>query len=620
MKYSFGSWISVIHRFLILWLALISTRLIFWIVNASFLRVKAIDIVYTIPFDFCTIALYLLPLIFIHFLPTLKRLETAKKNIVSVLFYTILIIFIITNMWDVAYFSFSQRRTTFDAFLFLIQSPDKGLINFLLLDYFWISLATISLVIAFIALDRRLLKKRHASESALKFQVIHLFLASSVFFAIGRWSFGLKPLGVLDANKYVAIDNVPFVLNTAFVTLKTIQSEKISFPSTHDLEESKKYFNPIKETSFIENKQSKKNVVVIILESFGDNMIHQTVNGMKITPFTDSLLDQSYYYENGIANGKQSIEAFPAIFASMPHLMATPYILSSFCNNNLDALPSILKRNGYKSAFFHGAKNGSMRFDSFSKIIGFDHYYGKNEYPNKNHDNGYWGISDGYFNPWVVAEINKIKPPFCASIFTISSHHPYEIPITYPTEITKKLSKEQRSFYYADQSLRMFFNKAKKEAWYKNTLFVICADHVPQQLAVSSNATFERYHIPIAFFTPDKSILAQKNSAYFQQIDIAPFILDFLGIKSKYYAFGNDASISEGLFYQNGSYYLLKKEEEIIYNEVKNEITIINKKTNKRILTENNSLFLKYNKSFLRLKAIIARYRNDLMNNKTQSK
>ena len=245
MKYSFGSWISVIHRFLILWLALISTRLIFWMVNASFLRVKLIDIVYTIPFDFSTIALYLLPFIFFHFLTTIRGFETAKKNIVSVLFYTILIIFIITNMWDVAYFSFSQRRTTFDAFLFLIQSPDKGLINFLLLDYFWISLATIFLVIAFVTLDRRLIKKQQASESTLKFQVIHLFLASLVFFSIGRWSFGLKPLGVLDANKYVAIDNVPFVLNTAFVTLKTIQSEKLSFPSANDLEESKKYFNPI---------------------------------------------------------------------------------------------------------------------------------------------------------------------------------------------------------------------------------------------------------------------------------------------------------------------------------------------------------------------------------------
>jgi phosphoglycerol transferase MdoB-like AlkP superfamily enzyme len=466
-------------------------------------------------------------------------------------------------------------------------------------------------------LDLRLAKKRNKQYVSIKYQVLHFAMGSLLFFSIGRWSFGPKPLGVLDANKYTNAENVPFILNTAFVTLKTIQSEKLPDKPLISLAESEKYFNPIKEISPSSKNENKKNVVIIILESFSDKMIHQTMNGIKITPFTDSLLSQSCYYENGIANGKQSIESLPAIFASIPHLMNTPYILSSFCNNRLNALPSILKSHGYSTAFFHGAKNGSMRFDSFSKKLGFDRYYGKDEYPNKSHDNGFWGISDGYFNPWTVQEISKIKQPFFVSLFTISSHHPYQIPKKYSKKISDALSEEQRSFHYADESLRDFFSKAQKEPWYKNTVFVICADHTPQQLDPSSKTIFDKFHIPIAFFTPDKSIPIEKKSSYFQQIDIAPYILNYLAIKTKYYAFGNDATISEGLIYLNGNYYLLSNTNDINFNESKNEAVFHDKIGANFFTINNNSKNQTHRKLFLRIKSIIGRYRNDLITNQT---
>jgi phosphoglycerol transferase MdoB-like AlkP superfamily enzyme len=523
-------------------------------------------------------------------------------------------------MWDVAYFQFSQRLSTFDTFSFLIQSPDKGLINYFILDYWWVSLTSILLITSIIMLDLRLAKKRNKQYVSIKYQVLYFAIGSLLFFSIGRWSFGPKPLGVLDANKYTSAKNVPFLLNTAFVTLKTIQSEKLPTSSLISLEESKKYFNPIKEISSSSKKENKKNVVIIILESFSDKMIHQTINGIKNTPFTDSLLSQSCYYENGIANGKQSIEALPAIFASIPHLMNTPYILSSFCNNKLNALPSILKSHGYSTAFFHGAKNGSMRFDSFSKKLGFDRYYGKDEYPNQNHDNGFWGISDGYFNPWTIQEISKIKQPFFVSLFTISSHHPYQIPKTYNKKISGALSKEQLSFHYADESLRDFFSKAQKEPWYKNTVFVICADHIPQQLDKTSKTIFDKFHIPIAFFTPDKSIPIEKKSSYFQQIDIEPYILNYLAINTTYYAFGKGAANHESLLYLNGSFYLLSNDTEIIFNESTNTAIFIDKITNKRIRSENKSLTLKYRGMLFRLKSMIERYRNDLRRNQTKAK
>jgi phosphoglycerol transferase MdoB-like AlkP superfamily enzyme len=617
MNNSINHWTPITIRFLIVWGVLLCTKLLFLAGNFSYLNIGAYDFIYTIPFDLSTIALYSLPFLFFYLLPINKSLQRVKESLVNFLFYLTITTIILLNMWDVAYFSYSQRLTTFDTFSFLIQSPDKGLIHYFILDYWWISMASILLITAFILLDKRLAKNQKKPILPLKFQLLHLIFGSLLFFSIGRWSFGPKPLGVLDANIYTNAENVPFVLNTAFVTLKTIQSEQLPNKSLISLEESKKYFNPIKEVSPSPKKRIKKNVVIIILESFGDKMIHQTINGIRITPFTDSLLSQSCYYENGIANGKQSIESLPAIFASIPHLMNTPYILSSYCNNKLKALPSILKSNGYSTAFFHGAKNGSMRFDSFSKKLGFDRYYGKDEYPNQNHDDGLWGIPDSYFNPWTVQEISKIKQPFFVSLFTISSHHPYKIPKIYSKKITDNLSKEQLSFHYADESLRDFFNKAKKESWYKNTVFVICADHIPQQLDKYSKTIFDKFHIPIAFYTPDKSIPIEKKSSYFQQIDIAPYMLNYLTIKTKYYAFGNDATISEGVIYLNGNYHLLSNHTDINFNESKNEAVYLDNRTHQLFKINTKTINQTYSKLLLRLKSIIGRYRNDLITNQT---
>lgn len=620
MHNSFSIWSKIGLRFFLVWCALQVTRILFLIYNASFLNVAAADFIFTLPFDCCTIALYFLPYVFIYFFPVNSRYTPIKEQIGSSLFYLILVFLIIINMWDVAYFPFSQRRTTFDSFLFLIQSPDKGLIKFFILDFWWLSLYTLLLSISLIYVDYRWHKNKKNKDVSIKYQLLHFVLAALVFFTMGRWSFGLKPLGVLDANNYVVSENVPFILNTAFVTLKTIQVEKLPTTKLIDLETSKKYFNPIKKTVAKKTTHSTKNVVFIILESFGDKMLKQTVNGIKLTAFTDSLLNQSYYFENGIANGQQSIESLPAIFASLPNLMRTPYILSSFCNNKLNALPSILKTRGYSTAFFHGAKNGSMRFDSFSKILGFDNYYGLNEYPNKQHYDGIWGIPDGYFNKWAVDKISKMKQPFLVSIFTISSHHPYKIPIKYGKNISKKFTKEQLAFYYADKSLQLFFEKAASEKWYKNSLFVICADHIPQQLHSSPNSVFDKFHVPIAFFTPDKSLRAKKLTSYFQHLDIVPFILNYLGVESTYYAFGNLKSTCEGLVYLNGNYILINKDGEIHFNESKNSSTCNIKNSEKQDITKKNLLTLSRKHNLNRLKSMIARYRIDLQNNKTTNK
>ena len=131
-------------------------------------------------------------------------------------------------------------------------------------------------------------------------------------------------------------------------------------------------------------------MVLIIFESFGGMYVGPN-NKESFTPYFDSILTQSMYFEHAVSNGQSSMDAVPAILASIPSWMKESFILSSYNLNEYNSLPSILGKYGYCSAFFHGTTNGSMRFDAFSAASGFDKYHGRTEYANDAHFDGTWG-------------------------------------------------------------------------------------------------------------------------------------------------------------------------------------------------------------------------------------
>jgi len=613
-------WKPLLLHGLFLFLSCLVLHFIFWAYNARFFQVKFTDVIAFIPFDLSCIALMMLPIITLYFLPVPKLVTRLKEVVLKCLYIINITVMLLSNIWDTAFFEFSQKRTGLDMYLYLIKSPEKNMIWLIIIDYWYFSLLFVIWVI--IGLYFYPFKKIFEFKKSDFRQWSYITIGLLIVLAIGRWSFGTKPLGVLDANAYAESNEVPLILNSTFVLIKTIQSEEIPRKELINLKKSELYFNPVHHASRMDGNQKGKNVVLIILESFGDKVISKKENGIKITPFLDSILSESLYYCNGMANGKQSIEALPAIFASLPNLTNTPYILSAFCNNKIVGLPTHLKTVGYSSAFFHGAYNGSMRFDSFSKRLGFNSYYGKNEYPFPSHDDHHWGIPDAYFNPWCAKKINTLKPPFICALFTLSSHHPYAIPDKFRSAEMNKISKINASYLFADKSLRSFFDQAKKTKWYQNTLFVICADHTPEQLDITAIDIEDKYRIPIAFFTPDGSILPFKNKKMIQQLDIMPAILNFLNYKKPYYSYGNELNTrpGEALNFLNGSYYLMQSMQTLSFNEEKAQFLLSPKSEENFVSYRKKALYLNKSRLELRLKSMIERFRSDLRKNKTSSK
>jgi phosphoglycerol transferase MdoB-like AlkP superfamily enzyme len=355
------------------------------------------------------------------------------------------------------------------------------------------------------------------------------------------------------------------VLNTPFSVFRTYNKKSFERKTYFDNEASLNEAFPAVKQPNPAHPFRYDNVVIFIMESWGKEnsglLNPQLENGKYLgyTPFLDSLIKDGLSFKYSFANGKKSIDGMPSVLASVPS-MQTPYVLTHQSDNRINSIASLLKPKGYSSAFFHGAPNGSMGFQAFANIAGFDKYYGKTEYNNDADADGYWGIWDEEFFQYFARTMNEMKPPFVTALFSVSSHHPYKVPERYEGKLREGPLPIFRSVNYTDNALKKFFESASKMPWFQNTLFVFTADHT------QSHAWHEEYKnntgyfsIPIVFYKPDGSLRNYDTQRVVQQIDIMPTILGYLGYDQPYVAFGNDifSTPPESGFavnYQNDTY------------------------------------------------------------------
>jgi len=601
------------------------TRIIFLLFNLNaFQNLSFLDFITAIWFDMITIGLLFLPYYALYLLPIPFRHTKIYKISFKLLFHVTSALILGLNLMDVEYFRYTSKRSTFDILSMFGGGGDLGqLWTTFLKDFWFVIIVYILLIVLTEYLYRRIDRKtpiKPFQRNFYKTNTIWFLIMTPILFVIGRGGFDLKPVGIIEASRYTEPENLAFVLPTAFTMVKTMDQGGLEPKTYMSDRKALKLFNPVKQTQPQDILPDKTNVVVIMLESFGAEFVGAYNDGNGYTPFMDSIIGQSLTFNYGFANGKRSIEAVPATIASMPTMMENAYISSPYGNNKINTLPNILKKHGYESAFFHGATNGSMSFDGFSEICGFDHYFGRYEYNNDDHFDKTWGILDEYFNPWSAKEMSKLKEPFFSTIFTISSHHPYYIPKHLRKKIKRGPQKICASINYGDYALKRFFEEAKKQSWYNNTLFVLLADHTPATTTKVYNQRTHMFRIPIAFYHPSGKLKAEVSDKAFQQLDIMPTILDLLNIETGYYAFGNSYYSPEGgnaLIYISGSYHYFKDGHMTVFSDEKAQ-NLYNYTLKKVDLQDSLTYYKKESKSVEnKIKAMIQRYNGDLIQNQT---
>ncbi len=556
-----------------------------------------------------------------------------RKNVMRVLnaiFFVFNGIGFATCCIDFIYYRFILKRTTFNV-LDILQGEQNMVALWLqfLVDYWYVFLLFALIMWLFVRvtlLARPCPTPIRRAWGRVVFGVVVLAVVSGLSVAAIRGGFrhSTRPITISNAAAYTTSpEESAIVLNTPFSIIRTIGKKSFEPCSFFSAEEADSIFSPVKQyTEYQDVPLRRRNVVVFILESFSREFLssfNPTLEDGRYegyTPFLDSLAEHSLIFTNAFANGRKSIDAMPSILASVPSLQL-PYVVSEYSNNRVNSLASLLGKEGYRTEFFHGAPNGSMGFDSFAKIAGFDAYKGKDEYDNDDDFDGIWGIWDDKFFSYFADELAQMKEPFCAALFSLSSHHPFKVPAEYEGRFPKGSLPVEECIGYSDYALRLFFEKAQKEAWFDSTLFVITADHsgVPDHDEYNNN--MQAFAVPIMFYAPGDSTLVGVDRRLAQQTDIMPSVLSYLHYSKPFVSFGNnlfDESVERFTLNYNNDVYQIAMGDSVAYFDGHQLQGLFNRVSDPALrcnMLENGRGEVLLNKA----KAYIQHYNNRMINN-----
>lgn len=481
----------------------------------------------------------------------------------KVVFHAVNAVGFFFNSTDLTYYHFTLKRSTADLFGIMSAGGDIGNLAPVFVRDYWYVVVIFLVCIALAEVGYRWAGRFLKEDGPQLWKRLVWRTVAVAAFAVGsRGGLQLMPLGVLDAGNYAPPAYFPVVLNTPFTIMmslgKPVVEEKnymtqaeadALWPVVHQYGDTSRFSTPRSlralrptPTELLEvTKLREPNVVLIVLESFSAAYSGNLSGQQGYMPFLDSLMDQSLTFTRAYANGRRSIDGIPAITASIPELMDEAFITSNYAQTPFTSIANVLAKDGYATSFYHGGRNGTMGFDGFAKSAGFARYVGQNEYPDQKDNDGHWGIWDHPFLQFFARDLSKEQQPFLSCVFTLSSHHPYDLKPEDAARFKGGPLPIHRTLQYTDDALRQFFATARNQPWFDNTLFVITADHtadIERNGQHYSEAT--DYWVPLVFHMPG-AITPKSMGRVTQHIDIVPTTLDLIGHNKAFFSFGSSA-------------------------------------------------------------------------------
>ena len=457
------------------------------------------------------------------------------------------------NLADSVYFRYTMRRTTTTVFEEFSNEGNLGSIIGTEFLSHWYLVLLFALVV--FLLWRCYVEPSINSHSLKWWRYDVACLLSLLLFAPfcvagmrGGFTTAVRPITISNANQYASRPvDAALALNTPFALIRSIGKNVFVVPHYFSDEKAlASMYTPI-HTPNDSAAVVKKNVVVLIVESFGREYIgalNKDLEGGKYkgyTPYVDALIGKSTTFQYSFCNGRKSIDGMPSVLSSIP-MFVEPFILTPSSMNDYTGLAGILGQEGYETAFFHGAQNGSMGFQAFAQKTGFKHYFGRTEYEAaKGTDDfdGTWAIWDEPFLQYYAEEMGKMKQPFMTAVFTASSHHPFVIPEQYKQQFPEGKLEIQKCIRYTDMAIGKFFETASKQPWFENTIFVLTSDHTNMSDHDYYQTDLGGFCSPIIIYEPSHPE-GQVIDKIAQHIDILPTVLGMLGYQKPYFGFGID--------------------------------------------------------------------------------
>ena len=467
------------------------------------------------------------------------------------------VLVVATNLADTVYFRYTQKRFTADEIFFADNDNSLQLVGKFMAENWYLVLLWIALT-ALLAWGYR----RRVREESIFSRGWAYYIGNTVIFAAaaglsvagirGGMARMTRPITLSNATLYTADSGkANLILSNPFCILRTIGSAgSVKYKKHFAPEELARRFTPVHQPAdSAAVNLAGRNVVVFIMESMSaehsaylcpEVYADREVKGF--TPFLDSLMQNGLVFKRMYANGTRSIQAMPSVLGSIPSFR-TPFVLMPQSLGESRQLPAMLADKGYATLFFCGSEHGSMGFGAYARSAGVERLVSRENYEVRHGTgdfDGYWGIWDEPFLQFMGEELAATPEPFFATLFTLSSHHPFVVPEQYAATLPDGYTRIHKGVAYDDQAFRRFFHRFGGEEWFRRTIFVFVADHVSSEKFAEKTRSYPgNMHIVGFIHTPDGALQGEVREVT-QQLDIMPTVLGLTGNTEPYFAFGRD--------------------------------------------------------------------------------
>jgi len=302
--------------------------------------------------------------------------------------------------------------------------------------------------------------------------------------------------------------------------------------------------------------ERRRNVVVVVMESFTGRLVGALGGSPALSPELDALSEEGLLWENCYATGERTVQGLEAVLSSFPPLPGVSVVRRSRARGNFETLASVLGRRGYESLFLYGGQGLFDHMSGFFRSNGFGAFLEEADFGSVSF-RGTWGVSDEDVFRRANAEFQarwEAGRPFLGTILTVSLHSPWEFPagrsppLPEDTTVPRGFERDElENFLYADFAVGEFMREARKLDYSRDTLFVFVGDH-GVHLRGRELLPSEEYRVPLLFVGPGWLPPGRIHSVA-SQIDIAPTIMGLLGGDYRSAFFGRDllASDEDGL-------------------------------------------------------------------------
>lgn len=428
---------------------------------------------------------------------------------------------------------------------------------------------------------QKFVAKQHEVNSHWKSAAIHFSLLP-LFVLLMRGGFQVVPINESSAYYSIHQSNDHAAVNPIYYFGHSISElyfdhTKFEFmPHSKEKELMSQLMLEQNSDTLVLTNVDRPNLVIVILESWTADIMEELGGETGVTPYTSELAKESFLFTKCYGSGFRTDQGLVSILSGYPAQPDNSIMIYPDKIKNVPSICQYLNHKNYSSSFFSGADLTFAKFKSFLVQQGFNYISDRSNYNAKDY-NSKWGAHDDKVFTSQLNHLKTIKEPFFSCVLTLSTHEPFEIPVAYRFGKNNLAEKFKSSAYYTDQCLKNYFQEVKKTKWYKNTLFLLVADHghsLPRGREMNSPAS-KRIVCLLAGGALNPSLKGKQWNSVLGQHDLVRMLAPYFKYKPNAFTFSKDPfkSVHPFAYYTNEDILvLLTDTSEAVYEiRTKNE-------------------------------------------------